>query len=315
MITHNPFGENEIIRGADLAFLIDEINANELTVDPNSASLDKNPTGTLLSILLQAGGGGDSASAVESHPFAMSVSTNESAEKVCKISTGNITTNTPYNIPAGEVNINSFGVGTVYIYLKVDQDWTSGSDLASHPVLTVQTAEGSTNFAGNDTKFPAIDFGTYFYPIGTIVITDTSAEGEDPNLSYKVNQLLKDNLTISAITLNGFTLHQWFVTKASDIADDSSVELYCTTGQASTPSGSQTITTSSQTVSTSSSQQVYLLISGSDQGGYADGFTTQVLFQNNPTSTDDNQYYLIGTGGSGLGQVQEGNFISPSRVW
>mgnify|MGYP001584925632 CR=1 FL=1 len=90
-------------------------------------------------------------------------------------------------------------------------------------------------------------------------------------------------------------------------------------GQVQTPDSTDILPETSTTVLTSEVKYVYLNITcvkDATSGGYTD-FASAIIFSTDTqASTDTNINYLIGRISSGnILQSQEGNFLSPSRIW
>ena len=252
-------------------------------------------------------------------PFKMSLTKNETSERLVTIDTGRVFIDansaiTQYLIEKNSINIESESVGTLFIYLKVAANWQLNNAFIGYPILTPKTGEdiAQSNFASNSTKYPATDADNYFYSIGTVDITE--AEGVK---KYKLNQIAFTDSYFKSYTMNAFTVNRIFKGKASDEEVDADYYLWTNDGQAVLPDSNPIIYGSRCIVGVSDIKHVYLEISASQtsNGGW-ENFTAKIVYEDNEKSnTDDFNYFLIATNNqNSITQGLLGNFNSGGRI-
>ena len=304
--------DDTLVRGSDLRDVIDAINANEVYTDFNTIQATKGNGGTFLSVVDQYGGGGGAGGATSTNPFQISVEKIEDVQHA-RITGGTVFTNVQNFIPENTVDISSYSAGqTIYLYLKVANNWLSGTELMEYPALTVL---GTTNFFANSVKFPAPDFGHYYYQIGQITVEYVGV----PELEYTISQIANENPSIDGLNLQGFSGHSFLAAKTSDTATDTQEERFVNKGFAKLPDSSNvSISTTRDTSSISTARYGNLIIDSTlNSDGFYENFTAELLFENDEgTDTSTKLYFPVATfTDSAVTQNQTGNFISDGRVW
>jgi hypothetical protein len=245
----------------------------------------------------------------------MSLAKNDLDEQIIEITSGNLIVD-PYGSPqvnfisGGSVNIDSWVVGTGYIYVKVATNWLNGSDLRNTPELTIQ----ENNFAGNEVRMPATDFGSFFFPVGEVVITEVDNEKQ-----YSLDQIANDNASLPGIDLPGLITHVFFAAKSSDSDQDTSQEIFISRGTAKLPDKSfEELSTIRQSGAITQTQYANIRMTSSlNADGFPENYAAVIQFSTTPPAdTNTAKYYTVSTIVNGqIYQDQLGNFISEGRVW
>ena len=235
-----------------------------------------------------------SGSFVSDLPFSLSI-TKVDDVFYASISSGVIITDIQNVIPTGLVDLSSFSIGsTVYIYLKVANNWFDGDNPRNYPELTIISGDDLTNFYGNDSKFPVSDVSNSFYQIGKILVSDDEKGGKKYEIT---DQIAKENAVINEVLLNGFSLLRLLEGKSNDIDDDINYLLTMNFGNVKLPDKSNIVIPSeTESVAISGFKSVYIKISATvNTDGFFENLNGVSEFSENPVAdTSTVCYFIVG---------------------